>query len=71
VPNNLAVDILLADAPRDQLSVLRAEVEDQNFFIGNTGGCEFAWSLIGSFRHSGVSSEKLETTDYTRLHKAS
>jgi hypothetical protein len=28
---DLAIDVRLAEAPRDQLRVLRAEVEDQDF----------------------------------------
>ena len=38
VPHDLAIDVLLAHAAGDQLGVLRAEVEDQDFFVGDQSG---------------------------------
>ncbi len=38
VPHDLAVDVLLAHAPGDQLGVLRAEIEDQHSFVGDQAG---------------------------------
>ena len=35
VPDDLAVDVLLADPPGDQLRVLRAEIQHQDLFVGN------------------------------------
>ncbi len=35
VPDDLAVDVVLAHAAGDQLGVLRAEVENQHLFIGD------------------------------------
>jgi hypothetical protein len=37
---NLAVDPRLAHAARDQLRVLRAEIEDQDLFVMHAGRCE-------------------------------
>ena len=38
VPHDLAIDVLLADAAGDELGVLRAEIEDQHFFVGHKAG---------------------------------
>jgi hypothetical protein len=35
VPHDLAVHVLLADPPGNELSVLRAEVQDQDFLVGD------------------------------------
>jgi hypothetical protein len=37
VPYDLAVDMLLADTARDELSSLRAEVEDEHALGGESG----------------------------------
>ena len=37
VPDDLAVDVLLAHAAGDQLGVLRAEIQDQHLFV--RGAC--------------------------------
>jgi len=36
VPNDLAIDLLLADPPGDQLGVLRPEIEHQHLLVGQT-----------------------------------
>ena len=35
VPDDLAVDVLLPNTPGDQLRVLRTEIQNQHFFVGN------------------------------------
>jgi hypothetical protein len=37
VANDLAINLLLADAAGDQLGVLRSEVENENLLGGNLG----------------------------------
>ena len=38
VPHDLAIDVLLANPAGDQLGVLRAEIQDQDFLVGDTVG---------------------------------